>query len=140
LSTATQVGSDVGALCRRCGDVWHVVVAIVDGRVAKVECKQCGARHRFRSSEPTRAPARRKSAPPVRRAGKRTAAGGAVMVEGDPSRPPRRYDISETYQAGDRILHARFGEGVVQNVSGPGKAVVLFGASEKTLVHGRVPR
>jgi hypothetical protein len=136
----THVGSDVGALCRRCGDVWHVIVAIVEGRVAKVECKQCGAQHRFRSSESTHGTGKKAATSSVRRAARRRPAAGATMVKADPSRAPRRYVISETYQAGDRILHGRFGEGVVQDVSGPGKAVVLFGASEKTLVHGRAPR
>ena len=38
-----KVGADVEALCGKCGDVWHVVVAKVGDRVAKVQCKQCSA-------------------------------------------------------------------------------------------------
>jgi len=43
------VGADVEALCSKCGDVWHVVVAKVGEKIAKVQCKQCGGYHRYRS-------------------------------------------------------------------------------------------
>ena len=31
------VGADIEALCGKCGDTWHVVVALVNGKIAKVE-------------------------------------------------------------------------------------------------------
>ena len=130
-----RVGRDVEASCRKCGEVWHVVVALTDGHVAKVECKQCGARHRFRPVDGVRAGsgqgprkvgsarARRKDAAPI--------------VEADPSRPRRPFRTSDTYEVGDRVVHASFGEGVVQAVTGPQKVQVLFDAGAKTLVHSR---
>ena len=42
------VGADVESLCAKCGDVWHVVVAKVGDRIARVQCKQCGAPHRLK--------------------------------------------------------------------------------------------
>jgi hypothetical protein len=136
-----RVGGDIGAICRKCGDVWHVVVAVVDGRIAKVECKQCGGRHRYRPADG--APATR-----VRRASgsattRSTRAAGtrgtklAKLIEADPSRPPRRYLATESYQQGDRMVHPNFGEGVVQAITGPTKVQVLFASGEKTLVHAR---
>jgi len=59
------------------------------------------------------------------------------MIEADLSRPPRRFSPRETYQAGDRLLHASFGEGVVQAVTGGTKIRVHFGSGEKLLVHAR---
>src|SRR5678815_1711262 len=38
---SAAVGADVEALCSKCGDVWHVVVAKVGERIVKVQCKQC---------------------------------------------------------------------------------------------------
>src|SRR5215831_8256165 len=52
------VGADVEALCSKCGDVWHVVVAKVGEAIVKVQCKQCGGYHRFKS--PHGAPAEKK--------------------------------------------------------------------------------
>jgi hypothetical protein len=62
------------------------------------------------------------------------------VVEADPSRPPRPYALSDTYQAGDRIEHPTLGTGVVQGEAGPGKIHVLFGDHKALLVHGREPR
>jgi hypothetical protein len=134
----SQVGSDIGAICGKCGDVWHVVIARAEGRIAQVECKQCGARHRFRpapgehgtQSEATRRPRRRTAS----RSGSATA---EAMIAADFARPPRSFDPRETYQAGDRLRHASFGEGVVQAVTGGTKIRVHFGSGEKLLVHAR---
>ncbi|MBL0215562.1 MAG: hypothetical protein IPQ07_16970 [Myxococcales bacterium] len=52
------VGADVEALCSKCGDVWHVVVAKVGERIVKVQCKQCSGYHRYKS--PHGAPAEKK--------------------------------------------------------------------------------
>ncbi len=41
-----RVGSDIEAICKKCGDVWHVVIALADRAIAKVECRECRARHR----------------------------------------------------------------------------------------------
>jgi len=42
------VGQDIEALCGRCGQVWHVVMAMMGDRIAKVVCKRCGGHHRYR--------------------------------------------------------------------------------------------
>ena len=59
---AFEVGSDIEAMCKVCGDVWHVIVAKIGEKITKVECKQCGKQHRFKPTgdapeinpEPTR--------------------------------------------------------------------------------------
>ncbi len=113
-----RVGSDIDAICGKCGEMRHVLVAKVDGRIAKVECHQCGGRHRYRPvGGATAAVATRRSA-----AGsgmRRKRAGSAEpLVEADPSRPRVPFDATETYRAGDRVVHPSFGEGVVQAVIG----------------------
>ena len=42
------VGQDIEALCGRCGQVWHVVMAKMGDKIAKVVCKRCGGHHRYR--------------------------------------------------------------------------------------------
>ena len=133
-----RVGGDIGAICGKCGDVWHVVIAVVDRRIAKVECRECGARHRYRS-----APGAVPAAATPRKAAAGAASGRArtrhqaPIVEADPTRPRRAFCTSETYRVGDRLVHSSFGEGVVQAVTGATKIKVLFGVGPKTLVHGR---
>ena len=58
-------GEFITAKCGRCNDVTgHVVMLVLDGQVAKVECKACGSVHKFRE---VRLPgAGRKERPSVR--------------------------------------------------------------------------
>src|SRR4029079_17537733 len=42
------VGQDIEAMCGRCGQVWHVVMAKMGDKIAKVVCKRCGGHHRYR--------------------------------------------------------------------------------------------
>ena len=62
-----------------------------------------------------------------------------VILEADPSRPPKSYAITESYEPGDTVVHPKFGNGVVQAKPGPGKISVLFGDDSKLLVHERAP-
>jgi len=128
-----RVGADIRSTCRKCGDVWHVVIAMSGGQIAKVECKDCNARHGYRPITAARA-ARTTSA---RRA---PAKSKASIVEADLTRARRNFRASDTYAVGDRVLHPSFGEGVVQLVIGSNKVEVLFGSGSKTLVHGRSAR
>jgi hypothetical protein len=131
-----RVGSDIEATCKKCGDVWHVVIALADSRIAKVECRECGARHRYRGVKGENEAVRGK--PAARATSSRARAikqKQAVMA--DESRPRRDFCMTDTYAVGDRVLHASFGEGVVQEVAAPAKIVVLFDVGSKTLVHGR---
>jgi hypothetical protein len=130
-----SVGADIEAECGRCGTTWHVVIAMVERRIAQVECRQCGRRHRLRNAETA-------SARPHRRTGA-TGAGGRRLVAArplvtpDPSRPPRPYRASETYAPGDRVTHPSFGDGVVERVMGARKVQVFFTGGSRVLVHGR---
>lgn len=57
-------GQRIEARCTRCRDVTgHVIVALVDGQVAKVECCACGSVHKY---YPPEAPTRQAKARPVR--------------------------------------------------------------------------
>lgn len=62
-----------------------------------------------------------------------------VIIEADPSRPPRAYAPSEQYQPGDQIAHTTLGSGVVQRVLGPSKVEVMFDGERRLLVQGRPP-
>lgn len=83
-------GQRLEARCTRCRDVTgHVIVALVDGRVAKVECCACGSVHKY---YPPEAPAREVKSRALRvRSGHER--GEAVLAqarrEPKPAQPPR---------------------------------------------------
>jgi hypothetical protein len=130
-----RVGADIQSTCRKCGDVWHLVIAISEGQIAKVECKDCGARHRYRPVGSKSIGARRASTMRRRPASKNP----SRIVAADMSRPRRSFQTSDAYEVGDRIIHSSFGEGVVQQRIGATKVEVLFEAGLKTMIHDRVP-
>jgi len=139
---SAAVGADVEALCSKCGDVWHVVVAKVGAQIVKVQCKQCGGYHRYKSPhgapkevrqpsmfgpKPQRAPAADK--PPVERFEK-------PAVAADLSKPSRTYRASEKFVVGERVDHPSFGQGVVE-ISEPGKITVFFASGRRVLVQAK---
>lgn len=135
---SAAVGADVEALCAKCGDVWHVVVAKVGEQIAKVQCKQCGGYHRYKSphgapkekrqpSLATPRPAR--EAKPVERFEK-------PAVAADLAKPVRPYRASEKFEIGERVEHPSFGQGVVE-ISEPGKITVFFASGRRVLAQAK---
>ncbi len=131
------VGADVEALCSKCGDVWHVVVAKVGDQIAKVQCKECGAYHRYRSQEKTPARLRSTTAARPRVARAPVERFEKPAVAADLTRAVRTYSALERYAVGDRIDHTVFGQGVVEASPEPGKVTVFFAVGRKVLVQAR---
>ena len=101
-SMSAGVGADVEALCSKCGDVWHVVVAKVGEQIVKVQCKQCSGYHRYKSPHgapaekklPSAIRAPREAKPPVERFEK-------PAVAADLRKPSRPYRASEQFEVGE---------------------------------------
>jgi hypothetical protein len=131
------VGADIEALCSKCGDVWHVVVAKVKDRIVKVHCKQCGGDHRYKSPHgaaavlklPSSKRPPKQTKPPVERFEK-------PAVVADLSRPVRPYRAGEQFEAAERVEHPSFGQGVVE-ISEPGKITVFFATGRRVLAQAR---
>jgi hypothetical protein len=142
MSAAT--GADVESICSKCGDVWHVVVAKVGDKIAKVQCKQCHGFHRYKpppGKEPIKALAAPKTAKtatatpgakkPAR--AKKSAAPEPPPVAADMSKPVRKYSPMESYTMGERVSHTSFGAGVVEGSPGAGKVQVAFPGGRRIL-------
>lgn len=133
------VGADIEALCSKCGDVWHVVVAKVGDKIVKVHCKQCGGDHRYKS--PHNAPAEKKlpsAIRPVREPKAPVERFEKPAVTADLSKPARTYRASELFEVGERIEHPSFGQGVIE-IAEPGKITVFFASGRRVLVQARAP-
>jgi hypothetical protein len=144
-------GQDVFAVCGKCGDTWHVIVALDAGRVSKVQCKQCMGYHRYRApageervdADARKPKTRRTVASKPAKVGTKAATNGRTrrrdepIVDPDLSLPVRRYKMTDTYEPGERIEHPKFGEGVVETSPGPGKVQVFFEDGRRTLAQGR---
>jgi hypothetical protein len=147
---SAAVGADVEALCSKCGDVWHVVVAKVKEQIVKVQCKQCGGYHRYKS--PHGAPPEKKlpaATRPVRDREQGGSTGRAAprqpverfekpAVQADLTKPARPYRASERFEVGERVEHPNFGQGVIE-ASEPvqGKITVFFASGRRVLVQAK---
>lgn len=137
------VGQDVESICNKCGDVWHVVVAKVGDKIAKVQCKECNGYHRYRPSGST-ATTKQPRAAGASRARREGASAKPVARIDEPAvaanlaRPVRPYQFSEEdYQPGDRIEHPKFGTGVIEMTTEPGKMQVFFPDGRRVLARAK---
>ena len=123
------VGQDIEALCGSCGTVWHVVMAMMGDRIAKVVCKRCGGHHRYRTRERRAEPARRaaRARPAPRRPAARTRAAAprtpAPLPTFDPNKPPRVYSAKDSYE------HGRSGDAPARSARASSRARPAPGAS-----------
>jgi hypothetical protein len=139
-----EAGSEINSRCLKCKAVTnHTVIAMVNGKVAKVLCNVCGGRHNYRPEKPEPAgPAKRKTARP-NVAGIRQAKAEAYFEEQIAGRDPFKalvYDMTGIYKEGDLIDHPIFGLGVVTERVMPDKIEVLFRQGSKLLICGRLCR
>jgi hypothetical protein len=139
---SVPTGADIEALCSKCGDVWHVVVAKVGEDIVRVLCKECGAQHRYRNpklkDQPTRArsSSSSSSAPRAPRQAKVVQRFDTPAVAADLSKAVRTYKASEKFVVGERVEHPTFGTGVVETAE-PGKITVFFAVGRKMLVQAK---
>jgi hypothetical protein len=134
---SAAVGADVEALCSKCGDVWHVVVAKVGEQIVRVHCKECNKEHRYKSPhgapkekrQPSQFAPKPERTKPVERFEK-------PAVTADLAKPVRRYSAAEHFDVGERVEHPSFGQGVVE-VSDSGKVTVFFATGRRVLVQAK---
>ncbi len=129
-----SVGDVVDSKCGKCKDARrHVVVAVVDGEIVKVECKTCGSQHKHRPpgvAKPAKKTAAKKARKPTIAERKALAASEALRKEWESMTggvsSTKKYAVSDGYEAGDVVDHAKFGLGYVRQVFPPNKMEVLF--------------
>ena len=132
-----KVGGEVDAWCTTCKAMkWHVVVAVVDGKPAKVECNGCHKQHAFKPTPP---------GTPKPRAAKKSAAAAPPepapiddleekLRAGESS--AKSYSARDSYEIGDVVRHPSFGLGLVASLPAAGKVEVAFRTGgRKLLVH-----
>ena len=150
------VAKDIEAVCSKCGETWHVIVAVADGKIAQVQCKSCMGYHKYKpiasdrmtikkstktmiaASVPKPA-ATRSSSSSSKSKSTRSSEPKILEPKVTPSsREIRKYNIHESnFQLGDRIEHAKFGIGVVDELPSPNKMYVTFQTERILLVYGK---
>lgn len=128
-------GDNIAAYCTRCKlSLDHTIVAMDNGRIAKVTCRTCGSTHtyrtapgQFRRATSSEAGSGKKSVQSAQERWQEALAGTAAK--------PKPYAMDGKYQEGDVISHDRFGKGVVVKVMEK-KCAVLFQDQERLMAAG----
>lgn len=142
MGMTAAVGADVEALCSKCGDVWHVVVAKVGEQIVRVLCKECGGQHRYKSPHGAPKDKRQPTIASKNAAAEKRAETKAVerfekpAVAADLSKPVRKYGATLKYEVGERVEHPTFGQGVIEAAE-PGKITVFFAIGRRVLVQSK---
>lgn len=131
------VGADIKSKCGKCKlNTWHVILAKMGDAIAQVQCKSCGAQHKYRSPDGAgtkKASVRRKTSS----GGSKKAAAEVLppgpIVEADLSKPIRPYSARDLFAIGERVDHVKFGIGVVETLDAPGKMTVCFADKRRVL-------
>ncbi|HYS42509.1 MAG TPA: hypothetical protein VEM32_00880 [Geobacteraceae bacterium] len=141
-SRKLSAGDTIEARCTRCRTVLnHTIVAMIEGRVVRVECNTCRGMHNYHQEKAAKSPvagtAVLKKATTPRAARKEP--GAADREEWESLRPTMdkeralTYDMSGKFRVNGLVDHAVFGLGVVKRVIRPDKMEVLFQVGKKLL-------
>ncbi len=135
-----SAGDIIESRCTKCREVLnHRIVAMVEGKVVRVECNTCNGVHNY-YPPPS---AKEAKAPRITVAGKaRSTTAVPRMPRKDPAEIEREewaslqptfdydkaiaYNMNGTYQVKRLVLHPSFGLGIVKVLIVPNKMQVLF--------------
>lgn len=145
---ALRAGQEVDAYCTKCKmDLTHRIVAVVDGKPVKVECRTCYQTHVYRLPKSASAAAvaeRATSTASSRSASaskpatsRRASADEHAAVVPPSSARVHSYRITERFIADQWIVHKTFGNGLVVREIPPDKIEVRFDSGVRTLIHNR---
>ena len=128
-----SAGDHITSKCTKCKDSMnHTIVAMVGGRIAKVECNTCGGVHNYRQTALKKPAVKRKTGSTRPKTGKIETEWEDLLKDLDPT-TATLYNMQMTIESGDLIQHPSFGLGRVINVIKPNKMEVYFSGGVKLL-------
>ena len=151
---AVAVGQRIEARCTRCKDLMgHVVVSMLGGEIAKVECCACGSVHKYyppaKKKEETQAKPVRVRAGEARSAAVKESSQRSAKISNlkaleemqakwkdrmvSYSGNAKPYSMDLLVKKDDFVEHGVFGVGVVVEICPPNKADILFSLGIKSL-------
>ncbi len=148
MSIRTKTAGDIlDAQCTKCRVLTnHTIVALVEGRIARVKCNTCGSEHNYHAPKEVKVPAAKRVAEPRVRASSPAAAKKdttpryreqwEAAMEGKDSSAAKEYDMDGRFKKGELIRHSLFGMGIVTIVTGT-KMEVLLADGPKLLRCGK---
>lgn len=136
-----DAGQEIDSQCLKCKRVTnHIIIAMAEEEIAKVECNVCGARHKYRppkikkpkAVEKKKAVAKKTPKIPISQI--KAEAHFEEIMEGLDLSTAKPYSMTEMFRKGDLIDHSTFGMGLITSTIQPNKIEVTFKVGSKVLI------
>jgi len=128
-----SAGKEIKHYCNRCGlDLWHTVIAVVNGLPARVRCNTCKGERNYKN--PVTALKAKAAAPSRPRVTGSNPDLYQKKLQENLMKTIMPYRADQTFAENDVIDHPSFGRGVVLKLIFPDRMDVLFQDETKTLV------
>ena len=140
-SQGPDAGQEIDSQCLKCKRVTnHIIIAMAEEKIAKVECNVCGASHKYRPPKIKKPKAVKKKKAVAKKTPKKpineikAEAHFEEIMDGlDPS-TAKPYSMTETFRKNDLIDHSSFGLGLITSTILPNKIEVTFKVGSKILI------
>lgn len=139
-----RAGQEIDAWCTRCKlDLTHRIIAVADGKPARVECRTCYSTHNYRApktgvvAQVQRAQRSPSAVADPAKAKKPRAVEEHVAVVPPPGVRVLPYRMTERFTKDQWMVHKVFGNGIVTAELADNKIEVRFDAGLRVLVHNR---
>lgn len=139
-TTQLNAGDQVDSRCLKCKDVTnHVIIALVEEKIAKVQCNVCGGRHNFRPALPVK----ESKSGPVKRAAvkgktvmavRKAADNFTKILKGQDVGEATPYAMTAVFGKDDLVDHPTFGVGIVTAIIPPNKVELTFNEGPRILI------
>ncbi len=136
-------GNEIESHCGRCKkDTTHVVHEIDKGKVKKVRCTICKAKHAYRkpkTASKKKDTAEKETKPKTRKRRKKATPPDPwkKAMENREEEETRPYSFEEVFEPGEIIEHDAFGKGVVLQTISENKMEVVFQDGIKIMIYNR---
>ncbi len=143
ISRKLSAGDIIDARCTKCREILnHRIVAMVEGKVVRVECNTCNGVHNYYPPPTVKEVNAAKVAKVAKEPSSARTSSTPRSTKKDPNEAEREewaslkptmqidraqdYDMNGTYRVNSLIIHTVFGLGVIKRLIVPNKMQVLF--------------
>jgi hypothetical protein len=121
-----SAGDHITSKCSKCKDTTnHTIVAMVEDKVARVQCNICNSTHNYRNPAVKKATSTRTSAAKSARQTK-AEANWQELLSAAASKEVKPYSMQTIFKTDHFIQHPNFGLGQVINTIAPNKMEIQF--------------
>ena len=140
-NTILTPGEEIDSGCLKCKAVTnHSIIAMVEEKIAKVQCNVCGGRHNYRPAQPVKTKKKSDSAKKARAktkislAEKKAADNFTKILNGRNSDEAMPYAMTSIFSMDDLVNHPTFGLGLVTATIPPNKIELTFNEGPKIFI------